>query len=193
MAEAETNEELLQVLAELELVKRKAELLEKRLAAWEDRQAQALRTLDGLVGGRDPGDSPEEKLEELEHRVARLERRRAAEVAAAPQPDARPLPPPALDAPPAVAIVRARWTPEDAKPGSDVALVAQVDGIPTGTSVPISIYSVADKSPLYEVVGTSDGDLVRAVWKIPEDIDADSLYFRVGFDDAEAESSVLYL
>ncbi len=197
MAESPENtgldEPLLQALAELELVKRKAQLLEQRLTAWETRQAQALTTLEQLVGGAPAGESPEEKLKELEHRITRLERRRAAATPAA-----------SAEAPPPkvakwvvedlmAAVVRARWLPDTAERGDTVTLLATVAGVPAGQMLPVLIFAVANRTHIAQLEARSDGDVVEVKWSIPDDLEVSSVYFTVSADESVAESPVLYL
>ncbi len=81
----EARFDALRVLAELELVQRKSDLLERRIVAWESELIRIQKQLKALEKARDP-QAPEwqEKLQDLQHRVQRLERRREAQAAPPP-------------------------------------------------------------------------------------------------------------
>jgi len=188
----------LQVLAELELVRRKAELLERRIAVWEnglDDVRKAISRLEGQVGP--PAAAPEDELAELRHRVARLERRREAQATTVRATESGPMRPllgaGRADDTEAVAIVRARWDADAAKPGDTVALSARCDGIPAGTSLPVVIRSLVEARPLAELTGKSDGDRISATWTVPAGLPYPEVIFEVRHQDAVARSPVLEL
>lgn len=189
----------LHVLAEMDLVRRKSDLLERRIASWEDELIQLQKRVSALEKARDP-EGPEftAKLRDLEHRLGRLERRREAE--------AEPPPPPSpeasalvLDHQPddldAVAIVRARWitSQRDLKPTQPVDMVATTDGLKAGAEVTFLIRSLVEEKPVAKVVGRSDGDRAHARWTIPKDLPYRELFFEVIHGEALARSPILVL
>lgn len=193
---AKATEEPLQLLAEIELLRRKSTLLERRVAAWENELLEVRESIDALQRARDP-ESPEwqEKLSGLDHRVGRLERRREAEAAAPPPSSAAALGarhtvPRDLDS---VALVRARWVPSDATPGETVDLVATADGIPADTKLTFTVRSLVEDAPVAELTGTCDGDVAQASWKVPKKPPFRELVFEVRHEGAEARSPVLVL
>ncbi len=192
---AKAKEEPLQFLAELELLRRKSTLLERRVAAWENELLEVRESIDALQRARDP-ESPEwqQKLSGLDHRVGRLERRREAQAAAPPPTSptavARHTVPRDLDS---VALVRARWVPSDATPGETVDLVATADGIPADTKLTFTVRSLVEDSPVAELSGLCDGDVAQASWKVPKKPPFRELVFEVRHDGAEARSPVLVL
>lgn len=187
----------LQVLAELELVRRKAELLERRVAAWEQGLTEVRKALQRLEDQVSPTRPPsEDELAELRHRVARLERRREAEAERPAAARTLPMRPQTGRLPvdeDAVAIVWARWNPPDPAPGDTVRLTARSDGIPAGAQVPIIVRSLVSEEPLVELVGRCDGDGIEAEWKIPDKVPYPELVFEVRHPDAQARSPVLVL
>lgn len=187
----------LQVLAELELLRRKAELLERRVAAWENELVEVRKAVHQLQKARDPA-APEwqQSVGELSHRVARLERRREAQAA---EPAVSPVLPrgagaghTAVDLD-AVALVRARWLPSEAERGQVVELLATSDGIAAGTPVTFTVRSLVHDLPVAEVVGACDGDQVAARWKVPADLEYGELVFEVRHGGTSARSPVLVL
>jgi hypothetical protein len=192
---AKANEEPLQVLAELELLRRKSTLMERRVAAWENELVEIRQSIDALQRSRDP-ESPEwqQKLGDLDHRVGRLERRREAQAAEPPAPSgaavARHVVPRDLDS---VALVRARWVPSDAAPGEMVDLVATADGISADTPLTFVVRSLVEDTPVVELTGTCDGDVAQATWKVPKKPPFRELVFEVRHQGAEARSPVLVL
>jgi hypothetical protein len=185
----------LQVLAELETVRRKADLLERRVAAWEGELAEVRRVMHALLKARDPqtGDWRAQAAE-LEHRIARLERRREA-LAQAPQlsPVVAGRGDPLAADPDAVAIVRARWMPPQAQRGAAVELLATSDGIAPGTPVTFTVRTLASDLPLTEIVGVCDGERLAARWRVPADLPEGELVFEVRHGGAAAQSPALLL
>ena len=193
----EARFDALRVLAELELVQRKSDLLERRIVAWESELIRIQKQLKALEKARDP-QAPEwqEKLQDLQHRVQRLERRREAQ--AAPPPPASPSLPLAgsslstLDLE-SVAIVRAHWAPSDAKPGEIVKMLATCDGIPAGEEVLFCVRSLVGDTPLAKVQGESDGQQLQARWEIPDPPKFRELFFELSYEGAQTRSPVLVL
>ncbi len=192
---AKAKEEPLQVLAELELLRRKSTLMERRVAAWENELVEIRQSIDALQRSRDP-ESPEwqQKLGDLDHRVGRLERRREAQAAEPPPASvaavARHVVPRDLDS---VALVRARWVPSDAAPGEMVDLVATADGISADTPLTFVVRSLVEDTPVVELSGMCDGDVAQASWKVPKKPPFRELVFEVRHQGAEARSPVLVL
>jgi hypothetical protein len=188
----------LQVLAELELMRKKSELLERRVAAWEqglNEVRKAVQRLEAQAAG--PGPAPNmEEVAELRHRVGRLEKRREIEASAPPPPPRAPMRPLSGRLPvdeDTVAVVWARWNPIDPAPGDTVRLTARTDGIDAGTVLPIVVRSLVSEEPLVELQGRCDGDTVQAEWKIPEHVPYPELVFEVRHGGAMARSPVLVL
>ena len=71
-----SDERMLELLAEVELLRRKTRLLDARLAQWESRLDDACAVVDGLLGAIDTHADPEARLRALEGRMQRLDRRR---------------------------------------------------------------------------------------------------------------------
>lgn len=188
----------LQVLAEVELLRAKTALLERRVAAWENELVELKKVISVLEKQRDPASTEwEGALRDLDHRVGRLERRREA-MAQTGEPLSRALPAPTspgglsydLDS---VAIVRPQWVPAEAAPGDTVKLMATVDGIAGGTEVKITIRSLVEETPLATIVGKCDGDSIVARWKVPNDPKYRELFFEVAHGGVAARSPVLVL
>lgn len=183
-------------LANLEQVRAKAELLERRITSWESALEDIRKDIYRLqkTSAPEPGEAAA-LLDELSHRVARLEERR--EETALPPPGKVP----ATRRPPstqrrasndeAVAIVRARWEPNQGKPGDRIALTAQCDGIDPGTTVPIRICSATESTPIVEIDGQCDGDVVRAEWTVPENLPTNELIFEIAYRGWVARSPIL--
>jgi hypothetical protein len=198
-ARANEPPDALQVLAELELVRRKSALLERRVAAWENELVEIRQQVEALQKARDPdAEAYQDAIGELRHRVGRLERRRAA---AAEAPAAEPLRAPPrplrLGAPSfdedAVAIVRPEWVPTEAAPGDTVQLIATADGIAKGDKVKFTVRSLVEEQPLAEVQAVSDGERLVGSWRVPADPPWRELFFDVDHQGAQARSSVLVL
>lgn len=170
------DEGLLEILAELELLRRKASLADARLSRWEARLDAACVVVERLVDAQIPDVDPEERLTGLEARLERLERRRTARPRPAP-----PAPPPSVPDPlavepsssDAVAIVRARWYVAGAEPtgliapGTAVELVAETDGIEAGDLVAIEVRPLGSREVIAAFPVASDGDVVRGQWVVP--------------------------
>lgn len=187
----------LQVLAEVELLRAKTSLMERRVAAWENELVELKKVISVLEKQRDPSSSEwEASLRDLDHRVGRLERRREA-AAQDTEAAARALPLPATQAPSydldSVAIVRPRWVPTESAPGDTVQLMATSDGIAGGTEVKFTIRSLVEETPLATIVGKCDGDTIVAKWKVPNDPKYRELYFEVAHEGIAARSPVLIL
>ncbi|MBU0551618.1 hypothetical protein KKF91_09885 [Myxococcota bacterium] len=188
----------LHVLAELDLTRRKADLLERRIASWEDELIQLQKRVTALEKARDP-EGPEftSKQRDLEHRMGRLERRREAE--AAPPPPAASSASMALDYQPddlnAVALVRARWvtTNQALKPGAEVEMVATTDGLAANAEVTFFVRSLVEDKPLAQIKGRCDGDRAYGRWTLPKDLPFRELFFEVIHGEALARSPILVL
>lgn len=91
------------ILAELELVRRRSELFERRLASWEAGLLEIRQRLHVLETRRDP-ESPAwlDALGDLRHRIDCLERRRRA--SEAPSLSSTPMTPEAPSLPPPILI-----------------------------------------------------------------------------------------
>lgn len=187
-----------QVLAELELVRRKAELLEKRLVTLESTLVavqKALRQLEAVA----PNASPAEvALEELRHRLGRLERRRAAEVRRpAEKPAAGALPAPEApritggESPEAKAIVHADWATSVANAGEEVRFGALLDGFDDGTRLQVVIRSIATEAPLAELAVVARESRLGGNWKVPAAQAGTELFFEVTGDGQRARSGTL--
>ncbi len=197
MPESADVPDMLQVLAELELLRRKSTLLERRVASWESELVELRQRLEAVEKARDP-ESPKwlERLDDVAHRVDRLERRRAA---AAANPSL-PLSPTTsgtargatydVDA---VALVRARWEPNQSKPGGTVQLLAAADGIEAGTPIQFVIRSLVEETPIAEITGSCDGDLATARWKVPKKVAFREIVFEAHHAGASTRSPVLVL
>lgn len=199
-AEPATDERLLEVLAELDLVRRNASSLEARLRRWEERLDGACRVVDDLLGAEADRRDPADRLAELERRVERLDRRRsappvdprpAAEVETAPP---RPASPP-LDIPEAVAIVRARWLVDDqpVSAPAEVALCADVDGIEAGEPVTVEILPLGGHTAVATLTAVSDGDRITATWTLPTESEERAWKFIVRHGTAESVSPPLHV
>lgn len=195
-----TDERLLEVLAELDLVRRNASSLEARLRRWEERLDSACRVVDDLLGAEADRRDPADRLVELERRVERLDRRRsvapvdprpAAEVDTAPP---RPTSPP-LDLPEAVAIVRARWLVDDqpVSAPAEVELCADVDGIDAGEPVTVEIMPLGAHTAVATLTAISDGDQISATWQVPSDSEERAWKFVVRHGAAESVSPPLHV
>lgn len=200
-----SDEAWLEVIAEVELLRRKSTLIEARLSRWEARLEEACAVVDGLLAARDPGRDPEARLSDLEARVERLVRRRGPPLPEAPAPVVEPAPvapaPPAAPPPAAgsVAIVRARWL-LDGEPVSGpldgataVELVADVDGVPAGEAVRVEVRPLGSPTAAAVLDALSDGLTVRARWTPPADSDDRAWCFVARAGRAESTSAPLYL
>ena len=196
-AERPPDDELtgLEVLAELELVRRKSDLFERRLAAWEEGLNEVRKRLHVLEVSRDPEQpSWQADLAGVRHRVERLERRRlraAEQIPPASAPEGRPLAGHIPSPDDTVAIVRARWSTDRAAAGEVVTLEARTDGIDAGTALAVEIRSVGSNVGILSLPATCDGEGLEAKWRVPEDLHAAELYFEVEHRQARATSPVL--
>lgn len=197
---APTDERLLEVLAELDLVRRNASSLEARLRRWEERLDGACRVVDDLLGAEADRRDPVDRLAELERRVERLDRRRSvspvdprppAEVDTEPP---RPASPP-LDLPDTVAIVRARWLVDDqpVSAPAEVELCADVDGIDAGEPVTVEIMPLGAHTAVATLAAVSDGDRITATWQVPRDSEERAWKFVVRYGAAESVSPPLHV
>lgn len=185
------------ILAELELVRRRSELFERRLASWEAGLLELRQRLHALETRRDP-DAPAwlDALGDLRHRIDRLERRHRANEAPSPP---SPLPIAQAPAPPPLviinddttAITRARWDADHARPGDPVTLRALTDGIPAGTPLAVAIHAVHAGPILASVAALCDGDRLEATWTIPDGLGPTELYFEVEHRGVRARSTTL--
>lgn len=200
-SETATDARMLELLAEVESLRRKARLLDARLGQWEARLDEACAAVDGLLASIEPGRDPESRLADLEARVERLVRRRARPtVTDAPPVDPGPAPPRiAPPAPSAVAIVSARWRIDGEPPtgpvegGRAVELVADVDGVPPGATVPIAISPLGARTVEVALDAESDGEYIRARWTLPTDSPDRAWCFTARLGPAESTSPPIYL
>lgn len=159
----------------VDLATRKLDLLERRIAAWESELAE-LRTLLRDQPEPDAGQTGQERMDDLEARVARLERRSMRSLARqaateAPTPSRVHWAGPEMDIPAdARALVFASWTPLDAKAGDTVRLSVKVDGFDAGDVVEFQITTLAGE-PIGEPNGikidSPTADEVGFDWKPP--------------------------
>jgi hypothetical protein len=187
-----------QVLAELELVRRKAELLEKRMVTLESTLVsvqKALRQLEAVAPNASPAETA---LAELQHRIGRLERRRAAEVRKPATPSAvaavAPVEAPritGIEAAEAKAIVNADWSTAVAAPGEDVRISALLDGYDEGVRLSIVVRSIATEAPLAQLEVPVRDSRISANWKVPASQAGTELFFEVTGDGRRARSGTL--
>lgn len=188
-----------EVLARLEQTRRAADLLERRITAWETSLDDVRRGIHRIE--HTPVDGAPDwqtRVDEMSHRLARLERSRDDETpppptlrAAATARPAGALAPAPIDV--LVAIVRARWSPPDARPGDPVALTATCDGLADGTIVSTVIRTSGEDRTIVELEAKSDGDRVRANWTVPTPAPAPELYFEMTYKSWTTRSPVLDL
>lgn len=189
-----------QVLAELELTRRKAQLLEKRVASLEaaitDLQ-KAMRQLEAVAPSASPA---EEALQEMQHRIGRLERRRAAqlrkpspaaEVAAAGAPVADLPRVGNLEGITPQAIVNADWSTGEAAVGEMVRLGALLDGFEEGAPLQIIVRSLAVETPAAILKVNCRDSQVTTSWQIPADLEGSELFFEVVGEEQRARSGTL--
>lgn len=199
MGDIAAAEQPLDLRAEVELIRRRSELLERRIASWEAGLLEVRQRLHALETGRDP-ESPSwlEALGDLKHRVDRLERRRRASATVAP-----PAPPsgstggeglgPATAIGETVAIVRCQWSPPRAKVGDTVKLSATTDGVPAGTTLALAIHPLHGSAPIAQVAATCDGDGLAAEWVIPQGVGPSELFFVAEHRHVHARSTLLVI
>lgn len=199
-AGAETNDgpDLLEALARLELLQRKSDLFERRLASWEEGLDEVRKRLHVLETARAPETPPwEEAIADVRRRLERLERRRArlAEAGEGRAEGGEGLLPARYTASPddAVAIVRARWSADAPAVGDVVELTAHTDGIEAGTTLPVTIRTLSSSTPLDSVAATCDGDVLRARWKVPPSAAGLEVFFEVEHRQARAKSPVVVI
>jgi len=163
-----------EVLAQMELANRRFELLERRIAAWERRLAELEETLGDEVT---PAEAPGlERLDDLEARISRLERKRFEQLArgggrpAASGAPSRPAGPPVEVVGDARALVFAEWTPLKAAPGEAVTLRVMVDGFEADETVRFVIreLELPDAEPVVLEAPMAGGDRVEVVWTPPK-------------------------
>ena len=170
---AAENEPPPELLARLDQATRRFELLERRVSSWERR----LNDLEKAHGEIKPPEAPAgERLDDLESRLARLERKRfqqlarAAAAGKAIELDTRPT----ITAPTAPseahALVFAQWSPPEIAKGKRVELVVQIDGFEPKDTVVFEISEVGQEDgktvTLEAQVGDSKDEL-RVGWKPP--------------------------
>ncbi len=189
----------LDVLAELELVRRKSELFERRLASWEAGLLELRQRLHALETARDP-ETPtwHEALNDLKHRVDRLERRRRKQAVQAPAGGAvgdgpsSPLPPiPPVEG--AVAIVKGRWSTSHASPGEEVELKADTDGIEDGTVIALAVHALNSSHPVDHVKATAEGGRLTAKWTVPRGTGPTELFFEIDHAGVQTRSSLMVI
>lgn len=188
----------LDVMAELELLRRKSELFERRLVSWEAGLLELRQRLHALETGRDP-ESPTwlASLADLQHRVERLERRRRQRAVQGPGSEASPGP---SDRPPSIppirgarAIVDGRWSTSHGAPGEEVELQAVTDGIDDGTSIALSVYSLKSSHPIDQVAAKVESGRLKARWTVPRGTGPTELFFEVDHGGLHTRSSLLVI
>ncbi|MCA9543674.1 MAG: hypothetical protein KC613_04770 [Myxococcales bacterium] len=161
--------------AKAELAARKVDLLERRIAAWEDELAQ-LRKLLKAIPTAEAVDAPQARMDDLEGRVARLEKRSFRAMAgqamqrAGGTGGAVHFAGPELDVPAdARALVFATWTPLDAAAGEPVTLSVMVDGFDPEDVVSFAITDLAGDAvdSLSVPVARATAEKVSAAWTPP--------------------------
>ena len=144
MATPTTPAELVADLTQrLDAALRRADLLERRIAAWESELATIKTELRDFTGQAAAVGQESERVDALELRLQKLESRslQATARAALAAPPTRPLEPlkPVLQFAPdredTCALVFARWEPLEAKAGDPVKLRVRCDGFNAGDEV----------------------------------------------------------
>lgn len=162
-----------EVLAQIELANRRFELLERRIAAWERRLAELE---DALGAEQAPAEQPGlERLDDLEARITRLERKRIEQLArgggaaTAARAPAAPLAPP-VEVGDARALVFARWEPLKSAPGEAVTLHVMVDGFEPEATVRFVIRELEqpDAEPIVLEAKAGEGDRAEVRWTPPK-------------------------
>jgi len=162
-----------ELLARLDQATRRFELIERRVSSWERR----LNELEKTHGEITPPEAPAaERLDDLEARLARLERKRfqqlAREAAAMKtvDVDARPTSAAPPSSPDAHAMVFAKWDPPEIAKGKRVEMVVQIDGFESGDTVTFEIHEVGVEdgkaASIEHQVGDAKDEL-RVRWKPP--------------------------
>lgn len=190
------------VLAELDLARRRFELLERRISSWERRLARLEEALG--VDGPDPGVLLA-GFEELEVRTSRLERKRFEMLAARRRDlgddiglDAEDGPPsgPPIELGEARALVFPEWHPPVVDSGAEVVLEVMVDGFAPDETVRFTVVEPArpDAPPVVLEAPAGEGDRVQVRWVTPGPGKREktrSFVFRAACGGIETESSVL--
>lgn len=189
------------VLAEIELARRRFELLERRITGWERR----LTRLEEALGVEAPDPAADlSRFEGLEARVSRLERkrfealaarRRALETDRDAADEAPPATPP-TDLSDARALVFPEWRPPRAEPGAEVILEVMIDGLAPDETVRFTVVEQgrADAEPIVLEAPAGEGDRVEVRWTPPapdKRRKTRSFVFRATAAGLETRSSVL--
>lgn len=183
----------LPVLAELLLVEHRVHYLRQRVGAFEAGLAAARARVEELTRVLAPsGGEVEIELAALERRLARLERRRAAElrseVGSASYRGGR-----VAGDWEARAVVRARWRPTSAARGDAVTLTALCDGLSDDVELAFVVRSLADATPIATLAARREADELSAEWVVPADLAYDEIVFEIGVGAVLARSPVLVL
>ncbi len=151
MATPTTPAELVADLTQrLDAALRRADLLERRIAAWESELAHVKAELRDFTGQAAAAGQESERVAELEQRLQKLESRslQATARAALAAPVTRALEPlkPVIDHGPAredtCALVFARWEPLEARAGDPVKLRVRCDGFNAGDEVEFLLHEL---------------------------------------------------
>ncbi len=140
---AETGNLVVDLTARLDQALRRADLLERRIAAWEGELARIKTELREFTGQVTTAHQETDRVGELERRLQKLENRsmQAAARQALAAPSTRTLEPlkPILklspDSPDHCALVFARWQPLEVKAGETVTLRVKCDGYNAGDEI----------------------------------------------------------
>ncbi len=162
-----------EVLAQIELANRRFELLERRIASWERRLAELEEGLGEQVA---PAEAPGlERLDDLEARISRLERKRFEQLARGggrPAASAAPIAPsgPPVQVGDARALVFAEWSPLKPSPGEAVVLRVMVDGFEADETVRFVIRELEhpDAEPVVLEAKVGSADRVEVRWTPPK-------------------------
>ncbi len=167
------NEPPPELLARLDQATRRFELLERRVSSWERR----LNDLEKSHGEITPPEAPAgERMDDLEARLARLERKRfqqlAREAAAGKtvELDSRPTSAAPTAPSDAHALVFAQWSPPEMAKGKQVELVVQIDGFEPKDTIIFEINELGneDSKPVTLEAQVGDAkDELRVRWKPP--------------------------
>ncbi len=161
--------------AKADLAARKVDLLERRIAAWESELAE-LRALVRAVPTAESVSGPQDRLDDLEARVARMEKRSLRALASqaaqrvSTEGSSVHFAGPDRDVPAdARALVFSSWTPIEAAAGETVTLSVTVDGFEVGDEVLFSVTDLAGEplDRLTAKVGRHDTDKVSVGWAPP--------------------------
>lgn len=163
-----------EVLAQIELANRRFELLERRIASWERRLAELEEGLGEQVA---PAEAPGlERLDDLEARISRLERKRFEQLArgggrpAASAAATAPAGPPVEVTGDARALVFAEWHPLKPAPGETVTLRVMVDGFEADETVRFVVRELEhpDAEPVVLEAPAGTADRVEVRWTPPK-------------------------